>query len=54
MKVKKGLKIKFRNKIYRMTVSNTVSFLVLIAFALFAALPLIYVVSTSLKPFHVL
>lgn len=50
MKVRKGLKLKFRNRIYRITVSNTVSFLVLIAFALFAALPLIYVVSTSLKP----
>ena len=50
MKVKKGLKFKVKNKIYRINVSNTISFLVLIAFALFAALPLVYVVSTSLKP----
>lgn len=48
--MKKGLRIKIGNRIYRIGVSNTTSFLIVLAFALFSALPLVYVVSTSLKP----
>lgn len=48
--MKKGLRIKIGNHIYRLTGSKVFSFLVIVAFALFSALPLVYVVSTSLKP----
>ena len=50
--MKKGIKIKIKNNIYRINASNTAGFLFLMAFALFAALPLIYVISTSLKPLN--
>ena len=48
--MKKGLRIKMGNHIYRITAAKTFSFALVVAFALFSALPLIYVVSTSLKP----
>ena len=48
--MKKGFRIKIRNKIYRITFGKIVSFLFIVVFALFSALPLVYVVSTALKP----
>lgn len=48
--MKKGTRIKIGNKIYRLTGSKVFSFLLIVACALFSALPLVYVVSTSLKP----
>ncbi len=52
MSVQKGLKIKFKGKVSRITFGNTLGFLILTLFAFFMALPLIYVVSTSLKPLN--
>lgn len=52
MSVQKGLKIKIKGKVTRVTVGNTLGFLILSLFAFFMALPLIYVVSTSLKPLN--
>ena len=52
MSVQKGLKIKIKGKVTRVTFGNTLGFLILTFFAFFMALPLIYVVSTSLKPLN--
>lgn len=52
MSVQKGLKIKFKGKIGRITVGNTIGFILLTLFAFFMALPIVYVVSTSLKPLN--
>lgn len=48
--VVRGLRIKLFNRIYRITFGKVIGFTILVLFAAFAALPLIYVVSTSLKP----
>lgn len=48
--MKKGIRIKIGNKIYRLTGSKVFSFLLILGCALFSALPLVYVVSTSMKP----
>ncbi len=52
MSVEKGLKIRFGGNIKRITVGKTVEFIILTLVALFTALPLIYVVSTALKPLN--
>lgn len=50
--MKKGFRVKVGNKIYRITCAKVVSFLIIAACASFSALPLIYVISTSLKPLN--
>ncbi|MBQ1211225.1 MAG: carbohydrate ABC transporter permease [Clostridia bacterium] len=53
MSVEKGLRIRLRNgKISRITVGKTIGFLLLTAVAVFMALPLVYVVTTALKPLN--
>ena len=53
MSVEKGLRIRLRNgKIGRVTVGKTIGFLMLLAVAIFMALPLVYVVTTALKPLN--
>lgn len=53
MSVEKGLRIRLRDgKIGRVTFGKTIGFLLLAAVAAFMALPLVYVVTTALKPLN--
>ncbi len=53
MSVEKGLRIRLRDgKIGRVTLGKTIGFLLLSAVAAFMALPLVYVITTALKPLN--
>ncbi len=52
MSVEKGLKIRFNGNIHRVSVSKVFKFILLGLYAAFTALPLVYVVSTALKPLN--
>lgn len=52
MSVEKGLKIRFNGNIHRISASKVFKFTLLALYAAFTALPLVYVVSTALKPLN--